>query len=275
MRQLAFILTILTVAAAIQTQAGILDWVFGPSDDEWMMTYWEENANHYSLPKEDALKLAKACMQYDRNPRQRFVEMLEYSTRYGSLLGEAFHYYDPGTRTFTESLTTTNTVNSAAQEMHVLRLYSLILQNGDYPNANFLERIFNGNGLPLNPSSNGAVSSPTPTRKPPLKAGAALASTPPSAPGDNEVEQPRSAANRVLDDAIRAVENREYSTAASYFDELSRLATDSDLKSRALSVSNALRRLAATNSEADAQEVLARVQALGKTVEAIKAQDHR
>src|SRR5439155_7731584 len=35
----------------------------------WMMTYWEDNVSLSSLPKEDALRLAKACVQYDRNPK--------------------------------------------------------------------------------------------------------------------------------------------------------------------------------------------------------------
>ena len=88
-----------------------------------------------------------------------------------------------------------------------------------------------------------------------------------STPASGQVEQSHSAANSALENAIRAVENRDYFRAASYYDALPRLATDSDWKSKALSVSNALRRLAETNSEADAQEVLARIKAFRSSVE--------
>ncbi len=105
--------------------------------------------------------------------------------------------------------------------------------------------------------------------KPADEAAAAVPSTLASAPTNSEVDQSRSAASRALENAIRAVEKRDYLKAASYFDELSRLATDSDLKSKAPSVSSALHRLAETGSEADAQEVLATIKAFRSSVEPI------
>ena len=108
------------------------------------MKYWEENGNHYSLPKEDAQKLAKACVQYDQNPKQRFVEMVESSTTYGSLLGEAFHYYDPDARRFTDSPETINIAGEPKQLTHAERLFFQMIVRQDTPNANFLERVIGG-----------------------------------------------------------------------------------------------------------------------------------
>jgi hypothetical protein len=169
-RQLTIILTTLTVAA-IQLDAGILDWLRGSRDDnakaiEWMMTYWDQNVWHDSLPKEDALRLARACLQYDPNPKQRFVEMCAAHQDYGGFsVRFAFHSYDPDKGIFTDP-------KDAGD------LGSLMALHNDVRNANFLERILQQqpiNGSPLRPSSkqsgSGSVTSPTspPTR--PLKAG--------------------------------------------------------------------------------------------------------
>jgi hypothetical protein len=158
MRRLAVIVTALTVAA-VQLHAGILDWLLGSRDDnaktiEWMMTYWDENVSHVSLPKEDALRLAKACLHYDRNPKQRFVDMMEYSHTDAILLQNAFHSYDPDTQRFTDPATTDMTVNGPIQLTHAGRLL-LIMMRDDVPNANFLERVMDS---PSKHSDNGAVS---------------------------------------------------------------------------------------------------------------------
>src|SRR5439155_13624205 len=132
MRQLTVVLTALTVAA-VQSHAGILDWLLGSRDDnaatiEWMVAYWEDNANHYAISKEDALRLANACVQYDRNPKRRFVEMIASTEIYGSIVGDAFHSYDPGTRMLADP-------EAAA------KLLILMTQQGDISNGNFLEKV--------------------------------------------------------------------------------------------------------------------------------------
>src|SRR4029077_2156607 len=132
---------------------------------EWMVDYWENNANHYAISKEDAVRLANACVQYDENPKLRFVEMIACANSYGSNMGDAFHSYDPGTHRFTE-------LKAAGQ------LGILMAVHGDIPNGNFLERIIQQqpiNGSPLSSSSkqsgSGSVTSPTPPPTRPLKAG--------------------------------------------------------------------------------------------------------
>jgi len=54
-----------------------------------MMDYWDDNAAHTRLPREDAERMAKACLYYDRNPKQRFIELVSYTKIYGSLVAEA------------------------------------------------------------------------------------------------------------------------------------------------------------------------------------------
>ncbi len=73
-------------------------------------------------------------------------------------------------------------------------------------------------------------------------------------------------AERTLEDAIRAVENRNYSDAALHFDKLAELATDPNVRSKALSVSREMRQLAATNSEADAQQLLRTVRSFHESL---------
>jgi hypothetical protein len=104
----------------------------------WMMTYWDENASHEWFPKEDALRLAKACLQYDRNPTQRFVEMIKWTQTYGSWpLNTAFHSYDPEAKSFTGVDTS---VNRPIQS-DVQKLLHLMTERRDIQNVSFLQRV--------------------------------------------------------------------------------------------------------------------------------------
>ena len=94
----------------------------------WMMTYWEENVSPAVFPKEDALRLARACQQYDSNPKQRFVEMIAWAQEFGLSVQMTFHSYDPDTQTFTNP-------------KHAAELAILMTQRGDIRNGNFIEAI--------------------------------------------------------------------------------------------------------------------------------------
>jgi len=105
------------------------------------MAYWEDNANHYSLPREDATRMARACLDYDRNPRQRFAELVGCADKYGSLVANAFHYYDPDTHKFTDSPTMGNVGGQSVELTNTARVVILSTSDGDDPNANFLARV--------------------------------------------------------------------------------------------------------------------------------------
>jgi hypothetical protein len=135
-------------------------------DINWMMAYWEDNANHYSLSREDAARMARACLDYDRNPRQRFAELVGCTTKYGGSVAQAFHSYDPDTHRFTDSPTPDNVGGESVQLTNAGRLLLIMTMQDDVPNANFLERVMDS---PSKHSDNGAVSSPTPPPMPSLE----------------------------------------------------------------------------------------------------------
>jgi hypothetical protein len=110
-------------------------------DVSWMMAYWKENANHYSLPRVDAEHMAHACIDYDRLPRQRFVELFEAASSYGTLLGDTFRSYDPSARRFTDTATTETTASGPVRLTKSEKLAILLLQKGDQSNVSFLTRI--------------------------------------------------------------------------------------------------------------------------------------
>ena len=93
-----------------------------------MMEYYASHVNTSSLRSEDAERLARACLKFDKNPEYRFRSIVAYTNQYGSIVGSAFRSYNP------ES-------NSLANRVDALRLRNLVVQNTDYENAHFLEAV--------------------------------------------------------------------------------------------------------------------------------------
>jgi len=123
-----------------------------------MVEYWEDNANHSAIPKEDAVRLANACLQYDRDPERRFVQMIACANSYGSIVGDAFHSYNPDTQRFTGAATPHNVAGESVELTHAGELLLLMTMRDDVENANFLERVPDSSSKH---SDNRPVSSPT------------------------------------------------------------------------------------------------------------------
>jgi hypothetical protein len=118
-------------------------WYFYLRDDVKvvsMMDYYASHANTSSLRSEDAERLARACLKYDKNPEYRYRCIIAYVNQYGSIVGSAFHSYNPAS-------------NALGDSANIWRLATLVVQQGDYENASFLKTVAAARGTPSEPSN--------------------------------------------------------------------------------------------------------------------------
>jgi len=213
-----------------------------PNTDE-MMLYYHNHILSGAFSKKNAEKLVSIASTYP-HPEETFDLVIDYFAKYGY-----------GDEIMAE-------LNSANKE-HTSDAAVLCVSEGNIELSNFFKDLENSSKFAKSDKKEIESQSNAPNNKK-------------SEPGSIPVSDRATQARSFLKKASDAIEGKDYSQAAEYYDKLHDLMPDenADVRDKISTLSDSLRQLATSQTETDAQTTLAAVKDLGPALTEVFKQWH-